>query len=118
MIPKTENALVIRTDFSDDAAWQAIRQAITQPVGEFQAYVDFLDDREYDGMSIEKLLLLLPEDFEHSFICLVDHTTLSQPDRPIVCVDLFDEPGRRSRPLVDRGEVSSRSRRGHPSLYQ
>jgi len=97
MIPTTENALVIRTDFSDDAAWQEICQAIKEPVGAFQAQVNFLDDREYDALSPGGLLLLLPENFEHSFACLVDDTTISQADRPILCIDLFDEPGRTFR---------------------
>ncbi len=51
-IPDTHNALVLRTDFSDTAAWEAICAAIRKPVGAFKAYVDFVSDPAYDGISI------------------------------------------------------------------
>lgn len=96
-IPETENALVLRTDFSDDAAWEAVCKAIKKPVGEFQAYVDFLNEPEYNEIGIDQLISLIPQDSKHTFIFIVDRTTLSQPDYPILCVDLEDEPGRTFR---------------------
>ena len=36
-LPKSDQALVIRTDFSDDTAWNAIVTAIRQPVEGFYA---------------------------------------------------------------------------------
>jgi hypothetical protein len=36
-IPETENSLVLRTDFSNAAAWEAVCKAIQAPVGDFQA---------------------------------------------------------------------------------
>lgn len=34
-LPKSDQALVLRTDFSDEAAWHAIRSAIEAPVRGF-----------------------------------------------------------------------------------
>lgn len=52
-IPETENSLVLRADFSDDAARESLCRAIQEPVGEFRAYVDFLSDPQYDGLTPE-----------------------------------------------------------------
>ncbi len=98
-IPETENSLVLRADFSDDAAWEAICKAIEEPVGEFQfqAFVDFLNEPEYDGIDAEKLVSLIHKDSQHAFVFVVDHTTVSKNDHPILCVGLYDEPGRTFR---------------------
>lgn len=98
-IPRTKNALVVRTDFSNDVAWDAIRAAIEEPVGEdqFRAYLDFLDDSGYDGFAPERLRPFVPEGFGHTFIFIVDRVALTDPDRPILVVDLYEEPGRTFR---------------------
>jgi hypothetical protein len=96
-LPETENAPVIRTDFSDDAAWQALCEAIEQPVGQFRAYVEFLSDPAYEGLTAEQLLGLIPEGFNHSIVFIVDQMALTHPERPILVVDLFEEPGRAFR---------------------
>jgi hypothetical protein len=96
-LPATNNAIVVRTDFSDDVAWESIKAAITAPVDEFMAYVDFIDDPEYEDLSVEKLPSLIAPDGDRAFIFLVDGISLSSPERPILVVDLVDEPGRTFR---------------------
>ena len=95
--PDTHNALVLRTDFSDTAAWEAICAAIRKPVGAFKAVVDFVSDPVYDGISTEQLLSLIPQASNYTFIFIVDRIALSQPDYPILVVDLYTEPGRTFR---------------------
>jgi len=92
-LPRTENALVVRTDFSDAAAWDAVCRAIQEPVGEdeFRAYVDFLSDPGYDGLSPEQLRGIFPGRYDHSFIFLVDRVALTHPEHPILVVDLHEE---------------------------
>jgi hypothetical protein len=94
-LPETNDALVVRTDFTDDAAWHAICAAIREPVGEFQfrAYVDVVSDREYDGLTPDQLRSLIAKRVR-SFFFVVDRVTLSHPDRPILVVDLYQQPGR------------------------
>jgi hypothetical protein len=96
-IPKTENALVLRTDFTDDAAWATLCTAIQQPVGEYRAYVEFLSDPQYDRLTVEQLLSLNPQDADHTFLFLVDHTALTHPEHPILVADLIEESGRTFR---------------------
>jgi hypothetical protein len=98
-IPKTEQSPVLRTDFSDNAAWEALCQEIQTPEPEdgFRAYIDFISDPEFDGMSVEQLLARLPAQYNHSFICIADRTAFSDPEHPILIVDVLREPGRTFR---------------------
>jgi hypothetical protein len=98
-IPETANALVLRTDFSDDAAWESICAAIEKPAGQFgfRAYVDCVSDPAYDGITTEQVLSLAPEDSNHTFVFVVDRITVSHPEHPILVIDLYDEPGRSFR---------------------
>src|SRR5262249_3736591 len=96
-IPKTQNSLVLRTDFSDESAWEAICAALLEPAGEFRAYLDLLSDPEYDGLTVPQLTALVPKGSDHTFMFIVDRISLSHPDHPILVVDLYDEPGRTFR---------------------
>jgi hypothetical protein len=96
-IPNTDNALVLRTDFSDAAAWEALCAAIEEPVGEFKAYVEFVSDPVFDSISLEQLLSLVPKDSNHTYMFVVDRMALVQLEHPILVVDLYTEPGRSFR---------------------
>ncbi len=96
-IPNTNDALVLRTDFSDEAAWETICAAIQEPVGEFRAYVDFVSDSKNDGITAEQILSLILDASDHSFIFIVDQVALSHPENPILVVDLYAERGRTFR---------------------
>lgn len=99
LIPETQDALVLRTDFTDDTAWDVLCTAIREPVEEFQAYVTFVSDLEYEGRTTEELLALVPHSSDHTFMFIVDRTTFAHPDHPILVVDLLTEPGRTFRVL-------------------
>ena len=92
--PKASDALVVRTDFSDAAAWSRLRSSIEAPVGEFCANVAFVDDRDYEGLTIEQLLALVPEGSDQTFIFLADRDAISRPDHPVLVVDLVHQRGR------------------------
>ena len=98
-IPITEKSLVLRTDFSDEAAWRAICAAIQEPNGDFgfTANVEFVSDKEFQGITAEKLPSLIPEGSAPPVAFIIDHEALSQADHPILVVDLFEEPGRTFR---------------------
>jgi hypothetical protein len=99
-LPNTTNALVVRTDFSDDSTWDSIRTAIEAPVGEFQfrAQVDFLSDLEYANLTPDDFLALIPlHRNDIPFIFIVDQRTISDPEHPILVIDLFEERGRSFR---------------------
>ena len=96
-IPHTENAAVIRTDFTDDSAWQLVCDAIVNPIGEFLPNVDFISDLAFSGLDTEALLSLVPKNYQHSFLFVVDHEALTHPEHPVLVVDLYAERGRTFR---------------------
>lgn len=103
-IPLTENPLVLRTDFSNLSAWNNICALVRKPVGifRFRANVDFLDDPEYDGLTPELLLGLIPNNYNHNFIVLVDQAALSLPEHPVLVMDLFENSGKVFRAIPSR----------------
>ena len=94
-IPETQNSLVLRIDFSDERAWQEVCAAIEEPVGEFRAYVTFVSDPAFEGITIEEVVERTKKDV--GFLFIVDDMTISQEEHPILVVDLWDEPGRTFR---------------------
>jgi len=100
IIPTTDKALVLRTDFSNEAAWKSARATIENPDAEFPANVDFVSDSVYDNLKPEKLAEHLSEDYPLSFAFVVDRIAFSEPDHPILVIDLQDEPGRTFRVIA------------------
>jgi hypothetical protein len=103
-IPKTQNALVLRTDFSDDAAWRSTCAAIQETVD--SGSVECLSDPDFDGLTAHYLTTSLapllslkrkPFEYQQGFIFIVDQIALNHPDHPILVVDLCVEHGRTFR---------------------
>jgi hypothetical protein len=91
------HSLLIRTDFSDDVTWAAVRRAITTPSTVFRANLHVVDDRRYDGLTIDGLLAM-SDGSDQGFVFLVDRETIARPDHPVLVVDLVeDSRGRRFR---------------------
>jgi len=100
-IPETENPLVLRTDFSNQAAWETICAIIQKPVSifRFRANVEFVNDVEYAGITKDELLELIPKEYSHSFIIVVDRSAISLRDYPLLIVDLYERSGREFRAI-------------------
>ena len=102
-LPKTEDSsgllvsLVLRTDFSDDAAWESLCAAMEARDDEFgfQAQAQCISDRDYDGLTVEQILPLVPDGMR--FLFIADRIALADPEHPILVVDLDDESGRTFR---------------------
>lgn len=103
LLPKTSDPQVVRTDFEHQEAWEAICNLIRAPVHEFgnafYAYVYFLDDAEFQGLSVPDLLTCLPDDYGHFFLFVVDAIAITTPEHPILAVDLGDQRGRSFRAI-------------------
>jgi hypothetical protein len=94
-IPETEDSTVLRTDFSDERVWQAVCTAIEEPVGDFRAYVTFVSDPAFEGITVEEVVERAKKGLD--FIYIVDDMTISHEEHPILVVDLWDKPGRTFR---------------------
>lgn len=104
LIPHTEYALILRTDFSNPSAWDELCAAIRKPVGVFRflAHVEFLDDPEYADITKEQLVQLLPAHYPHSFLMIADKATFTHPEHPLLVIDLFDETKQGFRALPNQ----------------
>ena len=100
-LPQTENPLVLRTDFSNDASWRTICAEVQKPVGifRFRANVEFLDDIEYAALPKEQLLKAASENYSQTFIFIVDQMTIMHPEHPILVVDLYEGTGNEFRAI-------------------
>lgn len=93
-LPAAPCALVLRTDFSDDAAWDAVRTASAAPSPEgFLAELSFVSDPAFTGLSPEQAAAL-PSECYRAFLFLVDGVTITDPEMPLVVVDRLRQPGR------------------------
>lgn len=94
-------SLLIRTDFTDDAAWRDVAVAAMAPVPqggdtEFSAYLTCIDNPENDGLTVDALLDAIGESSLH-YAFLVDAETVSNPEMPIVAVYTGPDEPERSR---------------------
>ena len=96
-LPKSDDTLVIRTDFSDDAEWENVCAMIREPVGEFRAYVEFVNDPVYDGLSIDQLPQLISPETAPAVLFIVDHKTIYEPESVVLAVDVASQASRTFR---------------------
>lgn len=89
-LPAYDYSLVIRTDFSDAAAWAALGRELQAPQTEqnFTARLELFSDPECEGLGLEELAELLPEDPARTFVFIVDTRALTEPEHPILVLDL------------------------------
>ncbi|MFJ9024067.1 DUF6924 domain-containing protein [Streptomyces sp. NPDC102259] len=94
-LPCTLEALVVRTDLSEDGAWDSVREALFSPNEDgFLANVALVDDRQYEALTLEQALELIPPEYRHPLVVLADYVTVASTERPLLVVDLRVERGR------------------------
>lgn len=91
----------IRTDFSDDPAWDSLCAALRVPDEEFGLVpnVVCVSDPRYDGLTVAQLTALMPPGPPY-YLFVADQIALTHPERPILVVDLNDERGRAFRAIL------------------
>ncbi|MGW7409372.1 DUF6924 domain-containing protein [Streptomyces sp. NPDC054833] len=100
-LPDSTDALVVRTDFSSPPSWERLQAVLATPTEDgFLAYVDFVDDARFTGLTCEQALTLVPSDYQHPLLVLADTTTLSSPELPLLVVDLREVRGRAIRVIA------------------
>jgi hypothetical protein len=89
--PKDLSSLVLRTDFSDDAAWQELQTTL----GDEDA--TYVSDPRFAGVPVQTLVdadAAAEEDVKLTYLFLADATTITDEEHPLLAVDLYEEPGR------------------------
>ena len=97
-IPDSNDPLVVRTWFDDNKEWNSISVELTKTyeMG-FKAYVEFLDDKNYHMCSSDEIVKLCKSKYKHTFIFVADSLTFSNSEKSVLCIDLFEEPGKSFR---------------------
>ncbi|MEM6750445.1 MAG: hypothetical protein AAF612_08245 [Planctomycetota bacterium] len=92
-----DGAPLVRTDFSNENAWQSLKSAIADPDADFHALVRYVSDPVNAGFDVSQVVAMFPEGSNDIFVFIADAKTMSDPEMPILVVDLFDERGRSFR---------------------
>ncbi|HEX3785001.1 MAG TPA: hypothetical protein VHX38_35520 [Pseudonocardiaceae bacterium] len=94
---------MIRTDLGDDEVWKTIVAVVRKSSVEYGllSHLGLLDEPVYRGLTKDQLVNLVPTtpEYEHSFLLVVDDTTVSSAERLVLVVDLLEEPGRAFRAI-------------------
>ncbi|GAB3905050.1 DUF6924 domain-containing protein [Kibdelosporangium lantanae] len=96
--PDDLTSLVVRTDFSSDVAWEAVRAAVDSCDEYPQA--TYVSDRTYAGATVSALVdvdAAAAEEHKVAYLFLADEVTMAHTEHPLLAVDLYDEPGRTFR---------------------
>jgi hypothetical protein len=98
-LPDTPDAIVLRTDFSDESAWRSLRAAfdVPSPGDGFLANLTFVEDRAFEAAAVVDLIAAAAAGQYRAFMFVVDGVTIRDPDHPVLVVDLVDQPGRTFR---------------------
>lgn len=101
-LPASEFALVVRSDFEDDLAWQAVCAEIQAPQTNenFTASVECVSDPQCSDLSQDEICSLIPDAEERSFVFVVDARTMSSPEHAVLVVKTADS--RRSFRVLPR----------------
>lgn len=91
-LPTTPDVPVIRTDFSDQEAWERVKAGISWVTpDEFEAHVTYVDDPAFAGLTVPDLLESDPDRATHALLLVVDETTIRSPEHPVLVVSLGSE---------------------------
>jgi hypothetical protein len=87
-------SLLVRTDYSDDAAWGTLCITVQQPsTGDgFVASFAMVSDARLAGLSPDAIGALVFQDLRHTVVFIADHRTLFDPEHPVLCVTTSESP--------------------------
>ncbi|MFF5621000.1 DUF6924 domain-containing protein [[Kitasatospora] papulosa] len=90
-LPDTGETLLIRTDFSDSTAWQALLTTVMTPNQDgFVANVHTVDDLAYRNLTTKQILSAARE-VGTDLLIVADKTALTTPEMPLLALLLSNE---------------------------
>jgi hypothetical protein len=88
--------LMVRTDFADEAAWQAT-VALTANRGPRYCEMQTCDDPAYAGLTPLQLEALAYPVEDLEYLAIADAQTMRDPNHAVLIMGLLEEPGRTFR---------------------
>lgn len=98
----SDQTMVLRTDYSNDNSWSAVKVASAAPVGDFQANLVFVEDPSFEGIGPAELVRVFDGKAARSFMFLADQATMTGPEYELICLDLSDQPGKTFRLIASQ----------------
>jgi hypothetical protein len=92
--PDDLTSLVLRTDFSNDAAWDELR-AVMRSEGAHRS-ATYVSDPQWAGVTIQALVEVdtaASDDDKLGYVFLADATAMSDDEHALLAVDFEEEPG-------------------------
>ncbi|GLY72367.1 DUF6924 domain-containing protein [Actinoallomurus iriomotensis] len=91
LLTQGDTDLIVRTDFSDDAAWETLLETVYRPGGggpidDFGDYIDVVDDPVFEGAAPEQVMAVLREWGE--VLLIADGDTMRDPGHRVLAVPL------------------------------
>ena len=79
---------LVRTDFTDDHAWERVVKAVSKPSPEgFLAKLNVVNDSRYDHVDLDKLLMEAEANGDPVLLIIADGRTMVEDEMPLLCVD-------------------------------
>ena len=88
----------LRTDFTDDEAWEALLAEVDK------GWVTPLADPSHRDLSVSELMALVPDGSAYRVLVVADRVTFSSDERTLLLIDVREEPGRTFRAVPDACE--------------
>ncbi|MGY1503415.1 DUF6924 domain-containing protein [Streptomyces sp. QTS52] len=104
------DALVVRTDYEDEAAWQAVAAELAQAWGddgEYEASVHLIDDPAWAGLKPDEVLDQARRDENLSVVFVADRVTMESPHRALLALDIAGDEDEDLDPLYYQVIVDS-----------
>jgi len=99
-LPQSDETLLIRTDFSDQEGWEALRTAVTTPnEDDFLANVHLVDDPAYRDVTAEQFAALLDP---YSLLIVADKLAITSPEQPLLSIYRGEEGTEQLRVIAER----------------
>ncbi|ABS04293.1 hypothetical protein Krad_2825 [Kineococcus radiotolerans SRS30216 = ATCC BAA-149] len=94
-LPADRGSLLIRTDFTHPAQWEALLTAVRTPSPEgFVPYLSTVDHQRWAGASVADIAAAAPP---HVLLVIADATALSSPQMPLLVLEVREEGTRELR---------------------
>lgn len=96
--PPVGTSLVLRTDFSEDRAWEALKAAISAEDEHGEA--TFVSDPAYDGVTVQSLIdadVAAGDEAKLYHVFVADAVAMAGGEHALLAVDLFSPPYERVR---------------------
>ncbi|MDA0563407.1 hypothetical protein LG943_03535 [Streptomonospora sp. S1-112] len=108
LLPQDDTDLIVRTDFGDDAAWEALLEAVYRPgdrgpIEDFTDYLEVVEDPVFEGATFEQVMAVLGE--ADQVVVIADAAAMRDPAHRLLAVPVDGPIGCAFR--VDPGTVGS-----------